>query len=101
MFSKRGNPGNLAGTYPYPSPFFNPDTMVNGQGATFSFGQGQASGTPARMSWDSDAALVIRNRGRWEISFVMTVAIETEHGLEYRVFSFDPEGQVTTGSIPP
>jgi hypothetical protein len=31
----------------------------------------------------------------------MTVAIETAHGLEYRVFSFDPEGQVSTGAIPP
>ncbi len=101
MFSKRGNASHLAGTYPYPSPFFNPSTMVNGQGATFSFGQGQALGTPVQMSWDSEAALIIRNQGRWEISFVMTVAIETAKGLEYRVFSFDPEGQVGSGATPP
>jgi hypothetical protein len=30
----------------------------------------------------------------------MTVAIETARGLEYRVFSFDPETQVGTGAIP-
>jgi hypothetical protein len=101
MFSSRGNPAQLAGRYPYPSPFFNPATMVNGQGATFSFGQGQASGTASQMSWDSDVALTILNQGRWQISFTMTVAIETAKGLEYRVFSFDPEGQVSTGAIPP
>jgi hypothetical protein len=101
MFSRRGNSGHLAGKYPYPSPFFNPATMVNGQGATSSFGQGQASGTPSQMSWDSDVAFTILNQGRWQMSFVMTVAIETAKGLEYRVFSFDPETQVGTGSVPP
>lgn len=101
MFSKRGNPARLAGSYPYPSPFFNPHTMANGQGATCSFGRGQASGTLARMSWDSEVALTILNKGRWELSFVMTVAIETAKGLEYRVFSFDPETQVGTGATPP
>ncbi|MFC5552079.1 hypothetical protein [Massilia aerilata] len=101
MFSSRGNPAHLAGKYPYPSPFFNPATMVNGQGATFSFGQGQASGTQLQMSWDSDAALTILNQGRWQMSFIMTVAIETAKGLEYRVFSFDPETQVGNGSVPP
>jgi hypothetical protein len=101
MFSSRGNPAHLAGKYPYPSPFFNPATMANGQGATFSFGQGQATGTQSQMSWDSDAALTILNRGRWQMSFIMTVAIETAKGLEYRVFSFDPETQVGNGSVPP
>jgi hypothetical protein len=100
MFSSRGNPAHLAGKYPYPSPFFNPATMVNGQGATSSFGQGQATGTPSQMSWDSDVALTILNRGRWQMSFIMTVAIETARGLEYRVFSFDPETQVGNGSVP-
>jgi hypothetical protein len=100
MYSKRGNPDHIAGKYPYPSPFFNPAAMLNGQGATSSFGQGAATGTPLRMTWDSDIALTYLNKGRWQMSFIITVAIETANGLEYRVFSFDPEAQVGTGAVP-
>jgi hypothetical protein len=99
MHSKRVHP-KIAGEYPYPSPFFDPDTWIEGQGATASFGGGVASGSPALMSWDSPHKLTCRNEGRWQTSFIMTVAIETMGQLEYRVFSFDPETQVGTGAVP-
>jgi hypothetical protein len=99
LHSKRVQP-QIAGEYPYPSPFFDPDTYLEGQGATASFGNGAASGSPAVMSWDSPQQLTCRNEGRWQTSFIMTVAIETGSGLEYRVFSFDPETQVGTGAVP-
>lgn len=39
--------------------------------------------------------------GRWEISFVLAVALQRPGGSapELRVFSFDPEGEVGTGAI--
>jgi len=41
--------------------------------------------------------------GRWEISFVLTVAIQRVLGgkPELRVFTFDPEGEVGSGVSPP
>jgi hypothetical protein len=100
LFSHRVVPEH-AGRYPYPSPFFDPAQPLNGQGATSDFGHGEAHGDPMMMTWDSDVELLYRNKGRWQMSFIMTVAIERGHGLEYRVFSFDPEGQVSNGSTPP
>lgn len=100
MYSKRVSP-EFAGRYPYPSPFFNPAERLNGQGATNNFGHGEAKGTPQQMTWDSEVELIYRNKGRWDMSFIMTVAIETSRGLDYRVFSFDPETNVGSGSIPP
>jgi len=99
MYSKRVTP-HVAGEYPYPSPFFDPAEPLNGQGATSSFGHGEAQGSRMKMTWDSDVELIYRNKGRWQMSFIMTVAIERANGLEYRVFSFDPEAQVGSGSIP-
>ena len=100
LFSKRETP-ELAGEYPYPSPFFDPAEPINGQGATSSFGYGEATGSRMKMSWDSDIELIYRNKGRWDMSFILTVAIERANGrLEYRVFSFDPEANVGDGSIP-
>ena len=99
MYSRRVTP-HLAGQYPYPSPFFDPAELLNGQGATSSFGHGAAQGSRMTMIWDSDVELVYRNKGRWQMSFIMTVAIERANGLEYRVFSFDPEAQVGSGSVP-
>lgn len=101
LYSKGITPPQLAGTYPYPSPFFDPAQPLNGQGATSSFGHGQAHGGPMMMTWDSELEVIYRNKGRWEMSFVMTVAIERAHGLEYRVFSFDPEANVGDGVTPP
>jgi hypothetical protein len=99
MYSKRVTP-HMAGEYPYPSPFFDPAEALNGQGATCSFGYGEAHGSRMKMTWDSDVELIYRNKGRWEMSFIMTVAIERANGLEYRVFSFDPEANVGSGGIP-
>lgn len=100
LYSQRVSPA-LAGRYPYPSPFFDPARPLDGQGATADFGHGQARGGPLKMSWDSEVELIYRNMGRWQMSFIITVAIERGDGLEYRVFSFDPEGQVNNGSTPP
>lgn len=99
MYSKRVTP-HLAGEYPYPSPFFDPAEALNGQGATCSFGYGKAKGSRMKMTWDSELELIYRNKGRWEMSFVMTVAIERANGLEYRVFTFDPEANVGNGATP-
>lgn len=99
MYSKRVTP-HLAGEYPYPSPFFDPAKLLNGQGATSSFGHGAAQGSRMKMTWDSDLELIYRNKGRWDMSFIMTVAIERPNGLEYRVFSFDPEANVGEGATP-
>lgn len=39
---------------------------------------------------------------RWELSFVVTVEITRDNGSKVlRVFSFDPEGEVTNGVVPP
>lgn len=99
LHSKRVHP-EIAGEYPYPSPFFDPLATLDGQGATSSFGHGAALGSARSMSWDSEVELVYRNEGRWQTAFIMTVAIETTTGLEYRVFGFDPECQVGTGAVP-
>jgi hypothetical protein len=99
MYSRRVTP-HVAGEYPYPSPFFDPAEPLNGQGATSSFGHGEAQGSRMKMTWDSDVELIYRNKGRWQMSFIMTVAIERANNLEYRVFSFDPEANVGTGAIP-
>jgi len=99
LYSRRLTP-HVAGEYPYPSPFFDPAEPLNGQGATSSFGHGAARGGPMKMAWDSDVELIYRNMGRWQMSFIMTVAIERANGLEYRVFSFDPEAQVGSGAGP-
>lgn len=99
LYSRRLTP-HVAGEYPYPSPFFDPAEPLNGQGATSSFGHGEAHGGPMKMLWDSDVELIYRNMGRWQMSFIMTVAIERANGLEYRVFSFDPEAQVGSGAGP-
>jgi len=99
MYSRRVTP-QMAGEYPFPSPFFDPAQPLNGQGATASFGHGEAHGGPMKMVWDSDLELIYRNKGRWQMSFIMTVAIERANGLEYRVFSFDPEAHVGSGGTP-
>jgi hypothetical protein len=99
LYAKRAAP-ELAGEYPSPSPFFDPAQPINGQGATSSFGHGAAQGGRMKMSWDSEVELVYRNKGNWQMSFIMTVAIERANGLEYRVFSFDPEASVGDGSRP-
>lgn len=97
LYSKRAAP-ELAGEYPYPSPFFDPAELINGQGATASFGHGAAQGGRMKMTWDSDVELIYRNKGNWQMSFIMTVAIERADGLAYRVFSFDPEANVGDGT---
>ncbi|HBK55069.1 MAG TPA: hypothetical protein DDZ76_02085 [Xanthomonadales bacterium] len=49
--------------------------------------------------------IVIQQDGRWELSLVITVAIETNgpdgKSEKIRVFSFDPEAEVGTGTEPP
>lgn len=50
-----------------------------------------------------DRALTVGGfQGRWDISFVLTVQIARPDGRnELRVFSFDPEGEVSNGAVPP
>lgn len=91
---------DLAGEYPYPSPFFDPTAMVDGQGATSSFGHGVGQGSARQMTWNSPIELNYRNQGRWHTAFILTVAIQTRKGTSYRVFYFDPECQVGTGAVP-
>lgn len=83
------------GTYPLPSPFFDAD---NGPGAVVSFMPVSASSATSKRQTFSGKTLKLNNKGRWKLSFVLTVAItEVTGASNYRVFSFDPEVVVGTG----
>lgn len=55
-----------------------------------------------KQTWNGDL-VVAEAQGRWELTFLVTVRIHygSAHPSELRVFSFDPEGQVGDGSVPP
>lgn len=83
------------GTYPLPSPFFQSD---NGPGAVASFMPVSASSATSKRQTFSGQTLRLNNKGRWKLSFVLTVAItEVTGATNYRVFAFDPEVVVGTG----
>ncbi|MFL6658124.1 MAG: hypothetical protein ACJ8GW_08645 [Massilia sp.] len=53
------------------------------------------------LAWD-DHLVVGDIPGRWDLSFVITVAITwNDNTVTERVFGFDPEGSVGTGMTPP
>jgi hypothetical protein len=103
LFSVRANAA-YAGRYPYPSPFFDPESNLVGQGAAVDFGSGQSqAGAQGKPQWTSIATYPCINEGSWDMRFVMTVALYvpgTEYP-QYRVFTFDPETQVGAGTLPP
>jgi hypothetical protein len=103
LFSWRANPEH-AGRYPYPSPFFDPQSIPVGQGAVVDFGYGQSqAGADGTQQWTSLFTYHCRNEGSWDVRFVMTVAIDMPGtpAPQYRVFTFDPETQVGAGTLPP
>jgi hypothetical protein len=53
------------------------------------------------LAWE-DYLVAEQNEGRWELSFIVTVAITGSDGaVTERVFCFDPEATVGTGMNPP
>ncbi len=83
------------GTYPLPSPFFQPD---NGLGAVASFMPVEASSASSKRQTFTGQTLTLSNKGRWKLTFMLTVAItEVTGATNYRVFTFDPEVDVGTG----
>lgn len=101
-FCARMNP-ELAGKFPYPSPYFDPALPLDEQGAVTSFGTGDASGDASKMSWTSPLVQTYRNKGRYKTSFYLTVELSssTKDTKDYRVFYFDPECDVGSGAVPP
>ena len=101
---------DVATEYAPPSPFL-PQGPGQTMGATFTFPDDefklkteedhQIGYFRRRQVW-TDHLTVGGFTGRWEIYFVLTVEIP-RNGLppELRVFSFDPEGTVTTGEDSP
>jgi hypothetical protein len=82
------------GQYPLPSPFFGQGSA----GAVTSFLPVSGMSPTASQQSFTGQILHVVNPGRWQTSFVMTVAITTTGGrTTYRVFTFDPECQVSTG----
>lgn len=111
MFGLTNKPGELPGTpgtYPYPSPFFNPaDSGCEPEGATVSFRTEnlftRPLGSPSwsEQHWVSGIKRTVVNAGRWDTLFTLTVAIKMEGQTYYRVFSFDPETSSSSGGTPP
>jgi hypothetical protein len=93
-----------------PSPFASTDA-VTVTGASLSLPAEQfvpAAADPVDPEYNEfalewDQGLTVGNEtGRWEISFVLTVEIQRADGnTEQRVFTFDPEGEVGSGVVPP
>lgn len=84
------------GTYPLPSPFFVPGGAA---GSVTSFLPVSGNSPTARQQRFTGTTLQVANPGRWQTTFVMTVAIGLANGgTTYRVFTFDPECQVSTGA---
>jgi hypothetical protein len=92
--TKREDP-TRAGEFPAPSPF-------GAEAAVVSFGIGIAEGSSTKAVWESGVVMECTNKGRWEMSLVMTTSIsrtgDTPIAVERRVFSFDPELEVGTGA---
>ncbi|RFP10210.1 MULTISPECIES: hypothetical protein [unclassified Duganella] len=113
MFALSSSPDKLPGipgTYPYPSPFFNPAHPLAGiGGACTSFYSANPfvplpDMPPAlhQQRWQSEVLHEVVNAGRWDTLFALTVAIKVRgHQTVYRVFSFDPESSSSSGGTPP
>lgn len=94
-----------------PSPFIStPDITVTGASVSLPPAQFVPSDvlkpepeyTEFAREWNKELTVGDKT-GRWEISFVLTVAIQRTLGgtPELRVFTFDPEGEVGSGVSPP
>lgn len=99
LYSRRLHP-EFAGEFPLPSPFFDISVPTMGMGANTNLGGGAALGDSSAKLWQSAVPLVCLNLGHWDTSFMVTVAIERPTGMDYRVFTFDPETQVGNGAVP-
>ena len=95
--------------YPPPSPFR--DLLGMDMNATFSFPADQFAGHPLpdkdpayyklAQIWKGNLT-VGPVKGRWELSFILTVNIVRADGSSLkRVFYFDPESEIGTGANPP
>lgn len=94
---------NVDGTlYAQPSPFMDVAVPWHQLAPIFVTGPATTSGAEQFITKTWTGALRIGDvPGRWEISFLLTVAI-TRLGAsspEVRVFWFDPEGEVGTGAV--
>lgn len=84
------------GTYPLPSPFFEPGSGV---GSTITFMPVNASSASAKRQTFTGQTVTLNNLGRWKLTFMLTVAItEMTGATNYRVFTFDPECDVGNGT---
>lgn len=109
-------PGDLHGmtvldavlcTIPYHTHCYLPSPFSE-YSATASIGQwepavGERGDTYESLSHTSLTPLrVVQKQGRWQLSLVITVLIERNPGAtqEVRVFSFDPETEIGTGTEP-
>jgi hypothetical protein len=94
-FTLRENP-ELAGQFPTPSPF-------GSNSAVISYGKGVCQGSSEVAVWQPTLTLECTNLGRWDLSFIITTSIRRTtsagvEGIERRVFGFDPECEVGSGS---
>ena len=92
-FTLRENP-KRAGEFADPSPFSRHNAVV-------SFGKGIIEGSDKDAKWQSDVTLECTNKGRWDMSLIMTTSItrcgDAVELPERRVFGFDPECEVGSG----
>jgi len=94
-----------------PSPFVS-TSAIKVNGATVSLPPEQFVDLPVQgtdpdytefaREWNQELTVGAKT-GRWEFSFVLTVAIKRLNAVvpELRVFTFDPEGEVGSGVSPP
>jgi hypothetical protein len=109
LFAQGNRCGGIPGTYPYPSPFFDPEHPGTGlEGTTTSFRTvnpfepllDTPPGTHEQL-WVSETQRKVVNAGRWQTRFTLKVAIQTNGQMRYRVFHFDPETSSGSGGTPP
>jgi hypothetical protein len=109
LYAQGNLAGGIPGTYPYPSPFFDPEHPgAELEGATTNFRTvnpfkpvlGAQRGTYEQL-WVSETQRIVVNAGRWRTRFTLTLAIKTDGQMRYRVFNFDPETSSGSGGTPP
>lgn len=94
-------------TIPYHTHRYLPSPFSNSS-ATASIGQWQPAERVRGDTYDSlthtslTPLRVVQTQGRWQMSLVITVLIQRSAGdaQEVRVFSFDPETEIGTGTEP-
>ncbi len=113
LYSATAPSGGIAGTFPYPSPFFEvPATppqasipMACTVTSVMPFSVNATPVPPPSTLFFYSTTRTVTCAGRWEMSLFMTVAITTGVGAnavtQYRVYCFDPETDVTSGQVPP